>query len=81
MRTSVITSVANHLSPASYPKSYEDPVIFKYYGNVCKVTLNRPKSLNAVNLQMMRFMQPEINKWNQNTEVKVHPESLPVSHD
>ena len=38
-------------------------VLFKTKNSTGIITLNRPKALNALNLNMIRLMQPQLQKW------------------
>ena len=35
------------------------------------ITLNRPKALNALSLDMIRLMTPQLNQWKEEGKVKV----------
>ncbi|ELT99351.1 hypothetical protein CAPTEDRAFT_180966 [Capitella teleta] len=41
----------------------EDEVLMNKVGSKGVITLNRPKALNALNLNMIRLMYPQIKKW------------------
>jgi enoyl-CoA hydratase len=62
--------VRNHLRN-SFSTVKETPVLFEYQNNAAKVILNKPKALNALDLEMIRILQKEINKWNNGQDVKV----------
>jgi hypothetical protein len=71
LRTSFVKLVSNHLKASFSTTSADAPVLFNYQKNVCKVTLNKPKALNALDLEMIRILQPEVRKWNQNSNTRV----------
>ena len=70
-RSSFLRLVRNHLK-APFSTASDAPVLFEYQKNVCKVILNRPKALNALDLEMIRILQAELNKWNQDPNLKVN---------
>lgn len=67
--------LANHLGAplSTTPTPNDAEVLFAYQGSTCIVTLNRPKSHNAINLDMVRTIQSELEKWHQNSSLKVLP--------
>ena len=71
LRSSFIRLVGNHLK-ASFSAVSEASVFFEYHKNVCKVTLNRPKALNSLDLEMIRLLQAEMIKWTQDPNLKVN---------
>jgi len=48
-----------------------DDVLLEVKGNAGLITLNRPKALNALNLDMIRKMYPVIKKWEKSSDVQV----------
>lgn len=62
--------VRNHLRN-SFSTVKETPVLFEYHNNAAKVILNKPKALNALDLEMIRILQKEINKWGSGQDVKL----------
>lgn len=71
LRASYIKLVSNHLKASFSTTTTESPVIFDYYKHVLRVTLNKPKALNALDLPMIRILHPEINKAAQHPDIKV----------
>ncbi|XP_039269885.2 3-hydroxyisobutyryl-CoA hydrolase, mitochondrial-like [Styela clava] len=45
-----------------------DEVIFERFGTKGVITLNRPKSLNALNLSMVNKIYPKLKEWEENPE-------------
>ena len=41
----------------------EPEVIMEAKNSIGLITLNRPKALNALSLNMVRVMQPQLEKW------------------
>ena len=41
----------------------EPPVLVSEQGGVGSLTLNRPGALNALNLDMIRLLDPQLRKW------------------
>ena len=70
-RSSYLKLVTNHLK-ASFSTTAESPVLFNYQRNTCKVTLNKPKALNALDLSMIRILKPEVEKWNKDSNTRVN---------
>lgn len=70
LRSSFRRLVSNNLQ-AAFSTSHEPPALFEYHNKVCKVILNRPKALNAQNVEMIRLLQQELNKWNATDNTKV----------
>jgi len=70
LRSSFFRLVRNHLSH-SFSTAKESPVIFQYKKHGVKVILNKPKALNALDLEMIRILKPEVDKWNQEGKIKV----------
>lgn len=62
--------VRNHLR-SSFSTSKETPVLFEYKNKAVQVVLNKPKALNALDLEMIRILQKEVNKWSNSQDVKV----------
>ena len=48
-----------------------DDVLLETVGNKCIITLNRPKALNALNLDMIRTITPALKKWEKEEKVLV----------
>lgn len=46
----------------------EDEVTFERFGTKGVITLNRPKSLNALNLNMVNKIYPKLKEWEENPE-------------
>jgi len=65
-----ISLITNQLM-ASSNESSDDLVLYDYQQKVCKATLNKPKALNSLDLQMVRNLQQEVNKWKENSDLKV----------
>lgn len=70
LRSSFIKLVSNHLK-ASFSTTAEAPVLFEYNKKVCKVILNKPKALNALDLEMIRILKPEVEQWSTNNDARV----------
>ena len=49
----------------------EDEVIIETKNNCGTITLNRPKALNALNLNMMRMIRPVLKRWDQDPDINV----------
>ena len=49
----------------------EASVLVKEANGVGFVTLNRPKALNALSLDMIRLMTPQLKQWKEEGKVKV----------
>jgi len=48
-----------------------DEVILENYGTKCLITLNRPKALNALNLEMIRKITPALKQWESEEKVLI----------
>lgn len=48
-----------------------DEVLLENYGNKCLITLNRPKALNALNLEMIRKITPALKQWESEEKVLI----------
>lgn len=65
------------LRPVSYLKhmannnSTSSPVLFERVNQVGLITLNRPKQLNALNLEMVKLMQAKLNEWERDDKIKM----------
>lgn len=46
-------------------------VLFETKGNKGIITLNRPKALNALNLEMIRLIYPQLKKWENDRNMKM----------
>ncbi|KAJ8349666.1 hypothetical protein SKAU_G00247960 [Synaphobranchus kaupii] len=46
-------------------------VLLERVGNAGVVTLNRPKALNALNLPMIRYIYPQLKKWEKDPETDI----------
>ncbi len=46
-------------------------VLFETKGNKGIITLNRPKALNALNLDMVRLIYPQLKKWENDRNMKM----------
>lgn len=62
-------SQVRHVSGNS--SSSEDEVILETHGNKCVITLNRPKALNALNLNMIRKITPVLKQWENEEKVLI----------
>ncbi|KAI9561441.1 hypothetical protein GHT06_012398 [Daphnia sinensis] len=62
-------SQVRHVSGNS--SSNEDEVILETHGNKCVITLNRPKALNALNLNMIRKITPALKQWENEEKVLI----------
>merc|ERR1719391_1909947 len=51
------------VGPRKMSGSAADDVVMAEKGGVGWITLNRPKALNALNLNMIRQMTPQISSW------------------
>ena len=49
----------------------EDEVIFETKNNCGTITLNRPKALNALNLNMIRMMHPVLKELDEDPDINV----------
>lgn len=65
-----ISLIKNQLMISSQT-STDDLVLYDYNKNICRVTLNKPKALNSLDLQMVKNLQDEVIKWKQNSDLKV----------
>ena len=45
--------------------------IFETKNNCGTITLNRPKALNALNLNMVRMIRPVLKRWDQDPDINV----------
>lgn len=67
--------VIHHVKMAA-PKSgfcttAEDEVLLQTVNTTGVITLNRPKALNALNLNMIRRIYPQMTKWEEDTKMKM----------
>lgn len=51
--------------------SSTDEVLFETKGSKGVITLNRPKALNALNLNMIRVIYPQLRKWEADARMKM----------
>jgi len=65
----MLTLVANHLRASTTPP--ETPILFNYESKVCKVTINRPKILNAQSLEVLSLLKKEASKWDLDNNTRV----------
>jgi len=72
LRSSFVKLVSNHLRASFSTTAAEAPVIFEYDKKVCKVILNKPKALNALDLEMIRILKPEAELWNTTSDARVN---------
>merc|ERR1712142_838391 len=49
----------------------DDEVLFETRANSGVITLNRPRALNALNLNMIRTMHPVLEAWDQDPDIHV----------
>ena len=49
----------------------EDEVIFETKNNCGTITLNRPKALNALNLNVFRTICPVLKRWDQDPNINI----------
>ena len=49
----------------------EDEVIFETNNNCGTITLNRPKALNTLNINMVRMIRPMLKRWDQDPDINV----------
>ena len=56
----------NSKEPALTP-----PILVKHQGNTSMVTLNRPKTMNAMSPEIIKSLALEVEKWNNDPSVKV----------
>ena len=49
----------------------EDEVIFETTNNCGTITLNRPKALNAFNLNMVKMIRPVLKRWDHDPDINV----------
>lgn len=48
-----------------------EEALLETHGNKCFITLNRPKALNALNLNMIRNITPKLNQWEAEKKVLI----------
>jgi len=66
----MLSILPNHFKQLPENKS-DNFLIFSHSKYVAKVTLNRPKALNAVNQDMIKSLDLELEKWNSAPNLKV----------
>ena len=49
----------------------EPSVLLSEEGGLARVVLNRPKALNALNLDMIRTLNPQLRRWAEGGEVRM----------
>jgi hypothetical protein len=74
-RTQIFKMIRNQLCH-DFSTVREAPVLFEYKGKGVKVILNNPKKLNALDLDMISLIRPEVDKWNRENKVKVSLNSI-----
>ena len=53
-------------------KLSQDATVFvSYHSHVCKVKLNKPKALNALDIPMIATLQEHVNNWNNDPNIRV----------
>ena len=60
-----------HKCLMSTKEESNNEVLLETLGNKCLITLNRPKALNALNLDMIRQITPALKKWQAEEKVLV----------
>ncbi|KAI8356120.1 ClpP/crotonase-like domain-containing protein [Choanephora cucurbitarum] len=68
---SMLTPKQAHMSTASNLEAIQSEVITKSNLAVREIVLNRPKKLNALNLDMVRAIKPELQAWEKSDLAKV----------
>ena len=69
LRPSVLSTITKPLKNPSLTNG--EAIFSEYFKNTVKVTLNRPKALNAITLDMIHFLRSELSKWNENSDSRV----------
>jgi len=64
-------SAAATLLKGAKPQSSQPAVLFENCGKLINAILNKPSTLNAIDLDITRALSSEIAKWNQSPQVKV----------
>ena len=49
----------------------EPGVLLSEQGGLARIVLNRPKAINALNLDMIRALSPQLRRWAEGGEVRV----------
>ena len=73
MQSQPNTGTTMTTSDPSKPEStlYNDSIIYEYHKHLRKVTLNRPKALNALSFDMMNSLNSEAQNWKASPDTKV----------
>lgn len=58
-----LKAILNHIRVVNMSSQAEEEILFHAKNNCGIVTLNRPKALNALNLNMVRHMQGKMEAW------------------
>ena len=66
-----ISAIPSSRTLFSSQSSSNDEVLFEEKGNKAVITLNRPKALNALNLNMIRKLYPQMCKWEVGNKMKM----------
>lgn len=64
-------SLQAHLVRAMSTEAESNDVLLERVGNKGVITLNRPKALNALSLEMIRQIYPVLKKWDTDPEMKM----------
>ncbi len=66
-----MSTAATLLKGVAKPQNNQSAVIFDNCGKLVNAILNKPNTLNAIDLDIIRTLTPEIAKWNQSPQIKV----------
>jgi len=58
-------------SPPTQPASADQPVVMEKSRGIGRILLNRPKAMNALNLDMINAMQPKLEAWQADASTKL----------